>query len=199
VDRYNMGWLMSFHWDQKFERSIKVIEDYTQKYVDKALWFRESQLRSNSTRDINSSAESKSSPENEKIFNDEPPAPKRVIFIEELAKQTNDRKILRDQVITLFSAGRGTTSAFLSLFFWLLARHPDVVEKLHDEISLILKGEIPSYEQLKSPTYLRAVMDECESDFPFFALFLSLLCHSILFPRSCPSPFPYPCLLHHSC
>ena len=45
-------------------------------------------------------------------------------------ERMTDRQI-RDEVITIFSAGHETTANLLSWTLYLLARHPDVLAKLH--------------------------------------------------------------------
>lgn len=46
-----------------------------------------------------------------------------------------DDEIVRDMVISFLMAGRDTTSAALTWFFWLLSRHEIVHEKLVDELT----------------------------------------------------------------
>jgi cytochrome P450 len=89
--------------------------------------------------------------------------------LRELAKDTGYRKVLRDQIVSILAAGRDTTAALLSLSFWLLLRHPRVVEKLREEIAG-LGGVPPTYEQLKGMTYLRRVLDESKTTFHSFRL-----------------------------
>lgn len=50
-------------------------------------------------------------------------------------------------------------AALSSICFWLLMRHPLVIQKLRMEIAM-LDGLPPTYEQLRGLTYLRWVMDE---------------------------------------
>lgn len=64
---------------------------------------------------------------------------------------------IRDEVITIFSAGHETTANLLSWTLYLLARHPDVLAKLRQELDTLAQGEVPTVQQL---VYTRAVLDE---------------------------------------
>ncbi|SEK84469.1 cytochrome P450 [Nitrosovibrio tenuis] len=74
-------------------------------------------------------------------------------------EKMTDRQI-RDEVITIFSAGHETTANLLSWTLYLLARHPDVLAKLHQELDGLLQGRIPNAEDLQQFVYTRAVLNE---------------------------------------
>ncbi|KAL1882906.1 hypothetical protein Daus18300_000544 [Diaporthe australafricana] len=87
-------------------------------------------------------------------------------FIDALAEQTQDRKVLRDQCFNVLLAGRDTTGCCLSWSFRLLARHPRVLQRLREEIygvcGLGPGAQPPSRDDLK-PTkmpYLSLVVKE---------------------------------------
>ncbi|MGZ4992457.1 MAG: cytochrome P450, partial [Methylobacter sp.] len=69
-------------------------------------------------------------------------------------------KQIRDEVITIFSAGHETTANLLSWTLYLLARHPDVLAKLRQELDTLLQGNIPTAEDLQQLVYTRAVLNE---------------------------------------
>jgi cytochrome P450 len=71
----------------------------------------------------------------------------------------NDRQ-LRDETITLFLAGHETTASTLSWTWWLLAQHPAVESKLHQELDGILGGRAPAAEDLPKLPYLAHVLTE---------------------------------------
>lgn len=82
-------------------------------------------------------------------------------FLHELASFTRDRKVLRDQLISVLLAGRDTTAATLSWTFYELARHPEVVRKLRREIlDQVGPHRTPTYADLKSMKYLQNVINE---------------------------------------
>jgi len=145
ITRFNMGNLIWLHWDPKFTRSVRTVQNYVQKFVEKALLLRHELDQ----------------PDKE----DDQTGGGRYIFLEALAKDTGDRRMLRDQLLSMMAAGRSNTASLLSLIFYLLARHPSVLQKLRAEIA-ILNNQPPTFEQLKSMPYLRAVLDESKSSPP---------------------------------
>jgi hypothetical protein len=77
-------------------------------------------------------------------------------FLHALASFTRDRKVLRDQLLTILLAGRDTTASALSWTFYELARHPEVVKKLRDEIIRTLGlDRPPTFNDLKDMKYLQ--------------------------------------------
>lgn len=83
--------------------------------------------------------------------------------------------LLKEMVISIMLAGRDTTAAALTWFFWLLSSHPLVEEAIRHEILSVLakrgvnKGEeeelnrvaLFNYEEVKGMPYLHAAL--CES------------------------------------
>jgi cytochrome P450 len=67
---------------------------------------------------------------------------------------------LRDEAITLFLAGHETTANTLSWTWWLLAQHPEVEGKLHDELYSVLGGRTPSLEDLSKLPYTHHILTE---------------------------------------
>ncbi|KAE8332828.1 cytochrome P450 [Aspergillus sergii] len=89
----------------------------------------------------------------------------RYIFLEALAAETQDPKILRDNLLNILLAGRDTTSSLLSSTFYYLARHPRVWQKLRDQIVAHFgtNSEPLAYvtqTSLKALPYLRYVLNE---------------------------------------
>ena len=74
-------------------------------------------------------------------------------------------KQIRDEVITIFSAGHETTANLLSWTLYLLARHPDILARVRQELDGLLQGRIPNAEDLQQLSYTRTVRHEsdCES------------------------------------
>ena len=50
---------------------------------------------------------------------------------------SNSDKFLRDTILTFFAAGKDTTGAALSWFFYLLSRNPHVLSKIKEELGTI--------------------------------------------------------------
>jgi cytochrome P450 len=74
-------------------------------------------------------------------------------------KRMSDQQI-RDEVTTIFSAGHETTANLLSWSLYLLARHPDVLAKLRQELDTLLQGKTPTADDLQPLVYTRAVLNE---------------------------------------
>ena len=78
-----------------------------------------------------------------------------------LATHTNDRQVLRDQLVAVLLAGRDTTAVTLSWLFYELSKHPAVVERLRAEVmSSVGANQRPTYSDLKSMRYLQHTLNE---------------------------------------
>lgn len=67
---------------------------------------------------------------------------------------------LRDELVTIFSAGHETSSNGLSWAIFLLCQHPEIVGKIREEATSILGGKLPTFEQTKQLVYTRQVIEE---------------------------------------
>jgi cytochrome P450 len=67
---------------------------------------------------------------------------------------------LRDEVLTIFTAGHETTANTMLWTWYLLAQHPDVEERLLAEIDTILQGQPPTLATLRQLTYSKQVVQE---------------------------------------
>jgi cytochrome P450 len=70
-----------------------------------------------------------------------------------------DRQV-RDEALTLFVTAFDTVSLSLSWTWYLLARHPQVVSTLEEELDGVLAGRPPTVEDLLRLPYTRAVLAE---------------------------------------
>lgn len=71
-----------------------------------------------------------------------------------------------DECITLMLAGHETTAVALSWTFALLARHPEVAERLRAEVAAALAGRPPTIDDLPSLPFTRMVIDEALRLYP---------------------------------
>lgn len=67
---------------------------------------------------------------------------------------------LRDEAITIFAAGHETSANALTWTLLLLARHPEIYQKLKNEADTVLEGRTPVWEDLPNLVYTRQVMEE---------------------------------------
>jgi cytochrome P450 len=75
-------------------------------------------------------------------------------------------KEVRDEVVTIFMAGHETTAQALAWTWYLLSLHPAVEAKLHDELTNVLGGRTPQYEDIANLRYTRMVMEESMRLYP---------------------------------
>lgn len=75
-------------------------------------------------------------------------------------------KQIRDEAITLITAGHETTAVSLTYTTYLLAQHPKVEEKLVDELDSVLGGARPTMADLPQLTYTEQVVKESMRLFP---------------------------------
>ncbi len=73
---------------------------------------------------------------------------------------------LRDQVLTLVSAGHETTALVLCWCFYLLAQHPEVLARLRAELDRQLGGRAPEVSDFAALTYTRQVFEEAMRLYP---------------------------------
>lgn len=71
-----------------------------------------------------------------------------------------DEKQLRDEVLITFFAGHETTALLLTWVWYLLSKHPDIEEKLHNELMQVLGGRMPTLEDIPQLSYTRMIIDE---------------------------------------
>jgi cytochrome P450 len=75
-------------------------------------------------------------------------------------EEFSDREI-RDQVMTLMFAGHDTSTSTLTFMLHELARHPEVLRRMHEEQDRVLGDASPTAQQLeKEMPYLDMVFDE---------------------------------------
>lgn len=119
-----------------FYRGLKAMDQYVEPWITAALSLDESELQSK--------------------------LEKKDTFLHALARRTKDRKVIRDQLISLLLAGRDTTSTTLSWLILELARNPAVLQKLRAEIANVVGsgGQLPSYDNIKNMKYLTWIINE---------------------------------------
>lgn len=75
-------------------------------------------------------------------------------------------KEVRDEVVTIFMAGHETTAQALTWTWYLLSLHPSVEAKLHEELTTVLNGRTPHYEDIANLRYTRMVIEESMRLYP---------------------------------
>lgn len=78
---------------------------------------------------------------------------------EETHEGMDDRQ-LRDEIVSIFGAGRNTTAIALAWTWYLLATHPEAERRLQTELSAVLQGRQPTFADLPQLTYTRQTIEE---------------------------------------
>ena len=73
---------------------------------------------------------------------------------------------MRDELITLLLAGHETTASTLGWTFYLLDRHPEVLERLRAEAVEVLGDRLPTHEDLGRLKYTARVVEEVMRLYP---------------------------------
>lgn len=91
-------------------------------------------------------------------------APSKYVFLEEIVEQTQDRNRIRDEIISVLFAGRDSTGGLLSNTMFMLARRPDVWDRLKLEVQETFGGAMPTdSEKLRHMTFMKCVLNESKS------------------------------------
>lgn len=157
--RLRLGNIMFIHRDQKFRDACKTVHAYAEKFVAQALEFRRRQEKmaskekqSGTLVDVDVDGEPKDDFGRHKY-----------VFLNELAKDTDDPILLRDQIVNMLLAARDTTAGLISFAFFLLARSPRAWDKLRADV-LAHYREPLTHDALMEMTYLRYVVQESKLD-----------------------------------
>lgn len=75
-------------------------------------------------------------------------------------------KQLRDEVLTFVLAGHETTALALTWTWYLLSEHPEVEQRLHEELDSVLGGRAPNFSDLQRLSYTERVIKESMRLYP---------------------------------
>ncbi|CAI7671322.1 unnamed protein product [Penicillium discolor] len=140
--RFRLGFLGTFYRRKEYLKAIKDTRAYVERFVQKTIDYR---VAVNSGQDVDRDIKRLTE--------------SRYVFSYELSKQTLDKTNITDQLFSIMFAGRDTTANLLGTVFFVLAKEPEVWTILRKEV-LALDGRKPSFEDLKSMTYLTWVLNE---------------------------------------
>jgi cytochrome P450 len=90
------------------------------------------------------------------------------VFMKEASKKGEaiDEEFMKDMVLNFLIAGRDTTAQGLSWCLYLLMGHPEVEQKMLDEIKEVCGDEELTYDQMGRLKYVQAVVDEALRLYP---------------------------------
>ncbi|KAH9509376.1 hypothetical protein Btru_045754 [Bulinus truncatus] len=81
------------------------------------------------------------------------------------SKIMSEGELIAQSLLIIF-AGFETTATTLQMCYYLLAKHPDVQEKMYQEIINVVKAESPTFEELSQLIYMEQVINETLRLFP---------------------------------
>ncbi|KAF4621708.1 hypothetical protein G7Y89_g14497 [Cudoniella acicularis] len=146
--RIQLRKLRIFYRDRKWTESIEVAHAFADRYVDKALEFRKRFLESQID-----------DPVAKDPLPHESDNGHRYVLLEEMAKETNNRIELRNQVIHVFLAGHDSSAITIGHAIFHLCRNPEKWDKLHAEV-LAAGDKHFTFVSLKNLKYLQYVIKE---------------------------------------
>lgn len=76
------------------------------------------------------------------------------------------KRLLADELVTIFSAGHETSSNGMTWTLYLLSQHPEILAKVRAEAERVVGKGIPTFEQLRQLTYTQQVLEESMRLFP---------------------------------
>ncbi|KAF9571291.1 hypothetical protein BGW38_008658, partial [Lunasporangiospora selenospora] len=82
-------------------------------------------------------------------------------FLQHQAENGLSTKYLRDMLLNFMVAGRDTTASLLTWTVWYLVNHPDVADKVYNEIMDVLgPTSSPEFDHIKKLKYQKQVLNE---------------------------------------
>ncbi|MFJ5925615.1 cytochrome P450 [Kitasatospora sp. NPDC092948] len=89
-----------------------------------------------------------------------------IVSTREEADPAVGRQRMRDELVTLLLAGHETTASTLGWTLYLIDRHPEVAQRLHEEAVEVLGDRPPEFEDLTRLTYTGMVLSEVMRLYP---------------------------------
>jgi len=94
-----------------------------------------------------------------------PPATERATMLSKLLEDlppssAGDYRRLRDQIVTMYFAGYRTSAHALVWTWCLLAHHPEVERRLHEEVDAVIGDGVPTLEHLPRLAFTSRVVNE---------------------------------------
>ncbi|KAI5061137.1 hypothetical protein GOP47_0023642 [Adiantum capillus-veneris] len=87
-------------------------------------------------------------------------------FLVDMRGEDADDRQLRDDLMTMLIAGHETTAAVLTWATFMLAQNPEKVMKAQEEVDNVLKGRVPTWEDIRNLRYIRLIVAEALRLYP---------------------------------
>ncbi|KAI0944226.1 hypothetical protein AcW1_001983 [Taiwanofungus camphoratus] len=168
--RFASTWPLFEFWEDKVKAHMRAIDDFIAPILSNAL----------EKRKKRGTGEAK-----EEVDDDE-------TLLEHLVKLTDDPKVLKDETLNILIAGRDTTAATLTFSVYKLAQHPDVLQRLREEIlAKVGPSRRPTYDDIRDMKYLRAVINETLRLYPSVPFNLRSTTNAAIWPSKIPGGKPF--------
>ncbi|KAI0131511.1 cytochrome P450 52E1 [Daldinia grandis] len=138
ANRARLGWISMVLGDRELDECTTFMNAYVEKYV----------------AEVRGEQGEKSEEERES---------KRYMFLNELLRTGESDEVIRDHLMSIFTAGRDTTTSVLSYLFFELSRRPNIVAAIRREIEDLKMddpSQLPSWESLRVMKYLNWAVKE---------------------------------------
>ncbi|WNM61106.1 cytochrome P450 [Candidatus Nitrospira neomarina] len=97
-------------------------------------------------------------------------------------------KQIRDEFLTLFSAGYETVGEALTWTWYLLSQHPDVEARFHEELREVLGGSVPGADDLSKLRYTGMILAESMRLYPPTWIFIRMARQDAVLPSGFTIP-----------
>ncbi|KAI9649101.1 hypothetical protein NHQ30_001668 [Ciborinia camelliae] len=159
--RIVLGPLRFLYRDPKWHEACRKVHQFTNYYVERALEYRQQYLEG---KDLKVSK------------------PLNRTLLQSMAEQTGDRENLRWQIMQAHMAAQETTGNLLANVFFLLSRHPEVWQKLREEVDAVGNSDL-DWDCISRLKYVRMVLNEALRMYPI----LPNILRTALKPTSLPT------------
>ncbi|KAG2139717.1 cytochrome P450 [Suillus clintonianus] len=160
-------WRMSEFWGDKVKKHMKVCHSFVDPILTEAL---EKKKALGNTKSLTGSSQDKDVQEGHTL-------------LDHLVSCSEDPVIIRDETINILLAGRDTTATTLTFLVYLLSQHPQVMDRLRQEIlSTIGPSRRPTHEDMRSLRYMRAVINETLRLYPPVPFNFKTSCEATVLP-----------------
>ncbi|KAJ7839256.1 cytochrome P450 monooxygenase pc-2 [Mycena olivaceomarginata] len=165
--RFGAKWRLNEFWRDEVKVHREVIDQFIEPIVNDAL----AEKARLSTQD--------SKPETETLLG-------------HLLTVTEDKDIIRDEVLNMLVAGRDTTAATLTYAVYMLAEHPTMADRLRNEIlDKVGTSKVPTHDDIKAMPYLRAFINETLRLYPPVPLDTRTSKNATTWPATIPGGRPF--------
>ncbi|KZT71413.1 cytochrome P450 [Daedalea quercina L-15889] len=187
AERATMGKVWPL-WEMRKDKSreyMRVVDEYLHPILEEALRKKAQREHEEKARGVKTAEEADDIEEGETL-------------LDHLVKFTSDLTVLHDEVLNILLAGRDTTATTLTFAVYLLAMHPDVLQRLRTEVlEKVGPKQRPTYADIKEMRYLRAVINETLRLYPAVPFNIRVSVNEGLLPNSNGKPFYVPAKVPH--